>query len=307
MYAPQVVSYRNSTSNHNEAGGRYVIATLYLIEILHQTTTAGASQARTLCCILSKFYIKPQLRSCNKRTQYVVSYRNSTSNHNNVAAGFVPAWLYLIEILHQTTTRLVRNSLILSCILSKFYIKPQHSRSPSIVDTCCILSKFYIKPQPSHPFCRERSVVSYRNSTSNHNSVLYGLYVLSVVSYRNSTSNHNKKSKEGARLCVVSYRNSTSNHNMYLPDWFRELVVSYRNSTSNHNYRGFVPILLYVVSYRNSTSNHNSTVQHRKHQQVVSYRNSTSNHNERTGGIASTRVVSYRNSTSNHNVGPHID
>ncbi len=78
-----VVSYRNSTSNHNLGGasivrgGLYLIEILhqtttqssiliihlllYLIEILHQTTTVDDDVGRTLCCILSKFYIKPQL------------------------------------------------------------------------------------------------------------------------------------------------------------------------------------------------------------------------------------------------------
>ena len=58
---------------------------LYLIEILHQTTTPFE--------------------------------------------GFCPlSELYLIEILHQTTTIVLLAIVILSCILSKFYIKPQQLR-----------------------------------------------------------------------------------------------------------------------------------------------------------------------------------
>ena len=34
-----------------------------------------------------------------------------------------------------------------SCILSKFYIKPQHNGLQDEVLLRCILSKFYIKPQ----------------------------------------------------------------------------------------------------------------------------------------------------------------
>ena len=99
---------------------------LYLIEILHQTTTFTLIVSLSYRCILSKFYIKPQPRAALQEKKYVVSYRNSTSNHNNygsnVAAGFVVSYrnstsnhnsraagtisagLYLIEILHQTTT-----------------------------------------------------------------------------------------------------------------------------------------------------------------------------------------------------------
>ena len=78
----------------------------------------------------------------------------------------------------------------------------------------CILSKFYIKPQLLYELILEMNVVSYRNSTSNHNlqPILYSLD--KVVSYRNSTSNHNGDADLHHSGRVVSYRNSTSNHNL---------------------------------------------------------------------------------------------
>ena len=120
---------------------------LYLIEILHQTTTFSQSISTRNGCILSKFYIKPQQMTTSMKDGLVVSYRNSTSNHNSlttrydsrgvvsyrnstsnhnvfaVSANFT--LLYLIEILHQTTTRGWLTLWIGRCILSKFYIKPQ--------------------------------------------------------------------------------------------------------------------------------------------------------------------------------------
>ena len=208
-----VVSYRNSTSNHNIITLRSVSITLYLIEILHQTTTMFVAilllsrlylieilhqtttsrttmlhrlklylieilhQTTTIrrsfysvdSCILSKFYIKPQQQTIKLQSNSVVSYRNSTSNHNNAETVRAFLWLYLIEILHQTTTKPSRFRCLLSCILSKFYIKPQRLQvlDPSIL--CCILSKFYIKPQQSILSMHVIVVVSYRNSTSNHN------------------------------------------------------------------------------------------------------------------------------------------
>ena len=100
---------------------------LYLIEILHQTTTVAYEPCFNECCILSKFYIKPQRVASVKTVCVVVSYRNSTSNHNRKARinerdtvvsyrnstsnhneGYEEmrdVLLYLIEILHQTTTR----------------------------------------------------------------------------------------------------------------------------------------------------------------------------------------------------------
>ena len=145
---PCVVSYRNSTSNHNgrtsSKPGKMLylieilhqtttmamnrsyehelylieilhqtttcntplcsLLELYLIEILHQTTTASDNHDHRRCCILSKFYIKPQPYSGITPLLFVVSYRNSTSNHNLVGSVLIFVVLYLIEILHQTTT-----------------------------------------------------------------------------------------------------------------------------------------------------------------------------------------------------------
>ena len=63
-----------------------IMPMLYLIEILHQTTTVAGE---------------------------------------DIAAGE----LYLIEILHQTTTITLTPRTAFRCILSKFYIKPQRTRS----------------------------------------------------------------------------------------------------------------------------------------------------------------------------------
>ena len=342
-------------------------AELYLIEILHQTTTVYLSIFPLQGCILSKFYIKPQHLRILIGLVDVVSYRNSTSNHNNFTAFFFVNKLYLIEILHQTTTTRTVILFLLRCILSKFYIKPQPLRGTVRCPVCCILSKFYIKPQRYKDGEFSTRVVSYRNSTSNHNTHVQKFNAVKVVSYRNSTSNHNPHLATQKFHGVVSYRNSTSNHNvrgLYLNSG---RVVSYRNSTSNHNanaagdmaYRLYLIEILHqtttlamsfhniwgcilskfyikpqpslaifgvrpscilskfyikpqpmddkeclrnVVSYRNSTSNHNGGATTGAPKGVVSYRNSTSNHNGGAGGATTGAVVSYRNSTSNHNL-----
>ena len=186
---------------------------LYLIEILHQTTTEPLEVTDIFRCILSKFYIKPQRLGRSPAAVFVVSYRNSTSNHNWIQrllsltavvsyrnstsnhntkyATKLFAALYLIEILHQTTTQQRPAFPPSSCILSKFYIKPQQPAVFFVRQVGCILSKFYIKPQLHRHHPKDRKVVSYRNSTSNHNSRTWSLATDIVVSYRNSTSNHN--------------------------------------------------------------------------------------------------------------------
>ena len=62
----------------------------------------------------------------------------------------------------------------------------QHSNTAG-----CILLKFYIKPQHTANVYNLLYVVSYRNSTSNHNMSHWRATSQGVVSYRNSTSNHN--------------------------------------------------------------------------------------------------------------------
>ena len=168
----------------------------------------------------------------------VVSYRNSTSNHNVWLSKATHKRLYLIEILHQTTTGNIPFSTLGSCILSKFYIKPQLRLERELT----------------------RCVVSYRNSTSNHNGDFLGYMPRPVVSYRNSTSNHNIWLSKATHKRVVSYRNSTSNHNLEPEFVTLRSVVSYRNSTSNHNGVNATMSGGSVVSYRNSTSNHNRDI-----------------------------------------------
>ena len=142
------------------------------------------------CCILSKFYIKPQHGNHSsfaisvvsyrnstsnhnagggkKRGCAVVSYRNSTSNHNLRQVRRLLASLYLIEILHQTTTFSPMADGSVCCILSKFYIKPQPQQPAIHGKSCCILSKFYIKPQRRASYwlikCYLRAVCHYKNT-----------------------------------------------------------------------------------------------------------------------------------------------
>ena len=253
-----VVSYRNSTSNHNIITLRSVSITLYLIEILHQTTTMFVAilllsrlylieilhqtttsrttmlhrlklylieilhQTTTIrrsfysvdSCILSKFYIKPQQQTIKLQSNYVVSYRNSTSNHNNRRSNYNRILLYLIEILHQTTTITSTRSLDTMLYLIEILHQTTTIDFINARDRGCILSKFYIKPQLRTFSKYRRVVVSYRNSTSNHNSCRCGSSSAEVVSYRNSTSNHNGSVDVLPGRPVVSYRNSTSNHNL---------------------------------------------------------------------------------------------
>ena len=245
----------NVNNSCNYAAFQY--CRLYLIEILHQTTTHCKCIQFTLCCILSKFYIKPQhpskvfarYQSCILSKFYIKPQLYRHCDHYELccilskfyikpqrvqASCLIPRGcilskfyikpqppevadapgllylieilhqtttfgdalksagrLYLIEILHQTTTNCTFVVPVHCCILSKFYIKPQLIIIFVVKLLCCILSKFYIKPQQQQVKNEVEMVVSYRNSTSNHNLGAGLLRLVAVVSYRNSTSNHN--------------------------------------------------------------------------------------------------------------------
>ena len=119
-----VIEILHQTTTHPRHECRVV--QLYLIEILHQTTTKISKYITKWCCILLKFYIKPQLSLSESRRERL---------------------LYLIEILHQTTTLLLLPRRSFCCILLKFYIKPQLRVLSIECHPRCILLKFYIKPQ----------------------------------------------------------------------------------------------------------------------------------------------------------------
>ena len=169
-----VVSYRNSTSNHNYPSISPCFFELYLIEILHQTTTNSVEVGLVKSCILSKFYIKPQ--------------QPQQPQHRTVSCILSKFYIkpQLCKPLKTNAKRCILSKFYIkpqrcqsyesggqSCILSKFYIKPQQLLTTNNESTGCILSKFYIKPQPARDTGIGITVVSYRNSTSNHNGILY--------------------------------------------------------------------------------------------------------------------------------------
>ena len=145
------------------------IALSYIV-FLHQTTTWLTYCRWYRDCLISSFYIKPQLSSDVTHKCRIVLYRLSTSNHNlqlssrrifplsyivflhqTTTYSFIPfsiSLLSYIVFLHQTTTsqRSTHGLFPLS------YIVFLHQTTTfSAIDTMldnCLISSFYIKPQP---------------------------------------------------------------------------------------------------------------------------------------------------------------
>ena len=100
-----VVLYLHSTSNHNMS--KYTLTHQPVVLYLHSTSNHNVSETRT-------------------KRYNVVLYLHSTSNHNNASITNIVKRLYYIFILHQTTTEEAAQLYAVSCIISSFYIKPQH-------------------------------------------------------------------------------------------------------------------------------------------------------------------------------------
>ena len=144
-------------------------AKLSFISFLHQTTTGIKLIIITPNCLLSLFYIKPQLPLNRSLFILIVFYLFSTSNHNLVRVKVREDKLSFISFLHQTTT--LRScssfSMVLSfisflhqtttwrtyCIMVRglsfiSFLHQTTTNHPCLkVPLNCLLSLFYIKPQ----------------------------------------------------------------------------------------------------------------------------------------------------------------
>ena len=210
---------------------------MFLIPILHQTTTYIRSGMKTLSLFLipilhqttTILFVNVALAML-----FLIPILHQTTTPRRIV--FLRPQLFLIPILHQTTTRRTFNSYATRCFSFQFYIKPQ---------LFCIFIKLLV-------------VVSHSNSTSNHNPGPWQTEYGGVVSHSNSTSNHNRITSCIHHGLVVSHSNSTSNHNYSggrsPPAW----VVSHSNSTSNHNtgriYNGWKQLFLIPILHQTTTS-----------------------------------------------------
>ena len=143
--------------------------TLYLIEILHQTTTTRLHGVQLWSCILLKFYIKPQQQTscslpylCCILLKFYIKPQLGDGTFKD-AKGCI-----LLKFYIKPQRGFVSEFSQFSCILLKFYIKPQLPRCLMWMRRCCILLKFYIKPQRRASYwlikCYLRAVCHYKNT-----------------------------------------------------------------------------------------------------------------------------------------------
>ena len=140
-------------------------------------------------------------------TKEVVLYLHSTSNHNCKFAQ--SRAIRVVLYLHSTSNHNLATHLrwvLERCIISSFYIKPQHSPSLSSMMPSCIISSFYIKPQRK-----------WAAHTSINGCIISSFYIKP------------QPCRSRRRCClVVLYLHSTSNHNIYhLHYWYSAVWKPY--------------------------------------------------------------------------------
>ena len=164
-------------------------------------------------CFSFGFYIKPQHWRGSHGRCVVVSHSDSTSNHNARTGAWRTLRLFLIRILHQTTTVTPNTFAQPSCFSFGFYIKPQRHSELAILRICCFSFGFYIKPQHyQNQITKKLGCFSFgfyikpqlaNDTTATIRSCFsFGFYIkpqrrpmpvyaTPVVSHSDSTSNHN--------------------------------------------------------------------------------------------------------------------
>ena len=171
VYKDIIVFYLCSTSNHNMQIVVSPAAILSFISVLHQTTTRNGVKYALWHCLLSLFYIKPQLPVVSNIRSYIVFYLCSTSNHN-FGCRLLASFGIVFYLCSTSNHNQPHGCVLLFLIVFYLCSTSNHNRSfaVGIRRRNCLLSLFYIKPQPIEASSVTTSIVFYLCSTSNHNA-----------------------------------------------------------------------------------------------------------------------------------------
>ena len=143
---------------------------LSYIFILHQTTTIWLSFCRMMSCLISSFYIKPQLCMFSRRAPGGCLISSFYIKPQPGAQSYLSNWRCLISSFYIKPQLCPnRRDSSTGCLISSFYIKPQLTVKTEFFANRCLISSFYIKPQLVGGACSCYGVVLYLHSTSNHN------------------------------------------------------------------------------------------------------------------------------------------
>ena len=186
---------------------------MYSIFILHQTTTSCVTVSSTSDCILSLFYIKPQLigverydkQNCilslfyikpqlvwyNYKRSYIVFYLYSTSNHNSCY--YHHDTLHIVFYLYSTSNHNLQLIDFPPMWLYSIFILHQTTTClvRHLLSFDCILSLFYIKPQLNTIFTGKGLDCILSLFYIKPQLLIFFRRFYFIVFYLYSTSNHN--------------------------------------------------------------------------------------------------------------------
>ena len=275
---------------------------LYLMSLLHQTTTLALEDISDKGCILWVFYIKPQ---------------------PTISITFIDSscilWVFYIKPQPSSAGAQPQRS----CILWVFYIKPQPLKRWKKVDNCCILWVFYIKPQHGDNFNIFHSVVSYESSTSNHNdvggvSVVGLLYLMSLL--HQTTTSRRERCASGLLYLMSLLHQTTTLVGLNLGHLLLYLMsLLHQTTTLWHCVRLDHPLYLMSLLHQTTTFGYVNTPHRRLYLMSLLHQTTTVSKSTLLNsrcilwvfyikpqrlprGWHARRVVSYESSTSNHNL-----
>ena len=144
------------------------------------------------------------------------------------------------------------------CFLFQFYIKPQLNERISAVKERCFLFQFYIKPQRESSCRRQHYVVSYFNSTSNHNdrSRLLHIKELFLISILHQTTTGNAQVYGNAWLFLISILHQTTTITISLFPASSLFLISilHQTTTVSDEYLQHVRLFLISILHQTTTS-----------------------------------------------------
>ena len=142
---------------------------MFLLAVIHQTTTTPVTgRTSTVCfywrlyikpqristhiapqvlCFYWRLYIKPQRNTRNARDHSCVSIGGYTSNHNGGPVVRYTAHVFLLAVIHQTTT-LPRSCFARTAVFLLAVIHQTTTNTQAILHIfLCFYWRLYIKPQ----------------------------------------------------------------------------------------------------------------------------------------------------------------
>ena len=213
-----VVLYLSSTSNHNCPRSSDMTLWLCYIFLLHQTTTSRPKRASCCSCVISFFYIKPQL-FCG------------------VDAAM---WCCVISFFYIKPQLWLRVRYVnWCCVISFFYIKPQLVGSCGC--RCCVV--LYLSSTSNHNFINDPlnwgmlCYIFLLHQTTTHPLLRKKRLQLCYIFLLHQTTTGHKIRIEYARLCYIFLLHQTTTILLkpYYCSWLCYIFLLHQTTTYTTN------------------------------------------------------------------------